>query len=513
MKRFSKLIFGLVFIFLTSFAFAQDENAPPDEISEFENFDTMFSEDSTADQSSNFQVNVGGDLNTGGKIFFNDFKTFKDMRASSLLWGKLHVEAVAPITKAYFGIKINDMVLPFNFYNKPKLYPTNPQIPRFIDEAYVQANFGAVSFGGGLKKLTWGKADAFSVLDVVNAQDFSDPTISDMQDLKLARPMLYLSAYLPMEMKLELAFLPIFEGNQFALTGRWASKQASVMQKRLFEDLAKDPDMLSILALMTPTVQAELTNLSERSTGLMPEIDSAKLKYAQAGLRYTATVNGYHDVGLQYYYGFLPNPALQFNKTEFANMVKVLNSAPSDMAKIEMHAKKAFALDYSAYHQIGIDYALAFGPLNFRAEFAANITNDLKGTKPNVYNPSLAWHLGFDYTTPFGLSFNFGVSENIKLMHKKIGTELYDLEKGSNATDTKLMLLLSQPFLRNSLNLNLRTVMAVETVDFFVVPSIDWTFGTLQLNLATGFFFGKKNGVFSQYKDNNYLSVSISYGF
>lgn len=516
-KRFvSILVFALALC-----AFAEDENSLGD-------FDP-FGDSATDDQTSNFSIALGGSLNAGGKFFFNDFKTFSDTRASSLIFGDLHVKATAPLTEAYFGVKINDMVLPFHFGGKPELYPREPQIPRWIDEAYVQASIDPVVFGGGIKKLTWGKADAFSVLDVINPQDLSDLTVSDIQKTKIARPMLYLSAYLPKEMKLDFVFLPIFEGNTFALSGRWKSNQFEKMQTNLFKEAGTD---IVTRYMMAGKSQMEAMNnmmqfYEKMNNGTLPiannfptEIDSAKLKYAQAGIRYTATIAGMHDVGFQYFYGRLPNPALTVDGDALFAMIDAGKEAdqttPAGQQKLMQAmkaAQKAFTMDYNPYHQIGIDYALALGPINVRTEFAANITYDLKGDKPNVYNPSLAWNAGIDYTTPIGLSINVCASENIKLMHNKIGTKLYDIEKGSKVTDTKIMLLLSKPLLRDSMNLKLRTVMAAETLDFFMVPSFDWTFGTFFLNIEAGFFFGKKDGTFSQFKDNNYIGLSIGYTF
>lgn len=492
-------------IFCTLFMFAQEDINDDT----FDNFGE-FNNTELKDQNDNFSVLVGGEVYAGGNFFLNDFKTFQDTRASSLFWGKLHVEAKAPLTQAYFGIKLNDMVLPFNFKNKPELYPYTPQIPRFIDEGYIEASIGPVTFGGGLKKITWGKADAFSVLDVINPQDLSTPTISDMQDLKLARPMLYISGYLPKEMKLEAVFLPVFEGHTFATSGRWKPMQFETTGEGIAADIQKDTNVLAKVSAMAQINPGEVTkfkaasaHLAENFTEPLP-FDSAKLKYSQAGVRYTVTVNGYHDLGFQYYYGFLPNPAFSFDTT------KVGGTTAEALLK---SFAGAFTMDYNPYHQVGFDYALAWGPLNFRLELAGNITEDLKGTKPDVYNPSLAWNVGLDYTTPIGLSLNLCAAENIKLMHKKIGTELYDVEKGSKPTDTKIMLLLSQPLLRDSINIKLRTIMACETIDFMMIPSLDWTFGTLRLDVQAGFFFGKKGGTFTQYKDNNYLGMSISYAF
>jgi hypothetical protein len=43
-----------------------------------------------------------------------------------------------------------------------------------------------------------------------------------------------------------------------------------------------------------------------------------------------------------------------------------------------------FDMAYTRYHQIGVDYARVIAGFNFRGEFAANITEDLKGDDGGV---------------------------------------------------------------------------------------------------------------------------------
>ncbi|MDR2110849.1 MAG: hypothetical protein LBP32_06025, partial [Spirochaetaceae bacterium] len=77
--------------------------------------------------------------------------------------------------------------------------------------------------------------------------------------------------------KLEGVFVPNFEPVRFAESGRWASKD------------------LELLRLFPP------------ANVIRP--DTSTLAYAQAGLRFTTTIGGAADIGFQYYYGRLTNPA------------------------------------------------------------------------------------------------------------------------------------------------------------------------------------------------------------
>ncbi|MDR2795781.1 MAG: hypothetical protein LBB47_03605, partial [Spirochaetaceae bacterium] len=83
---------------------------------------------------------------------------------------------------------------------KLKLYPDmNPvSVADVIDEGYVRLYFGNVDIEGGYRKLTWGKADSFGPLDVVNPIDSSKVFTemadnTDLMGVKITRPMLHVS--------------------------------------------------------------------------------------------------------------------------------------------------------------------------------------------------------------------------------------------------------------------------------------------------------------------------------
>jgi hypothetical protein len=69
--------------------------------------------------------------------------------------------------------------------------------PVCVDEAYIRGYFGNLDVEGGLRKLTWGKADSMGPLDVVNPLDFSDlSNLSDLMNIKIARPLVHTSLLL-----------------------------------------------------------------------------------------------------------------------------------------------------------------------------------------------------------------------------------------------------------------------------------------------------------------------------
>ena len=491
MLQMKKIVFCCCMFFFSQFTIAQDLGS----------FDPFGDSSSDMAETSGFGIDFGGSVKLGTPIFFTDFKDFSNIRGSSLISANFHLNAYSPVCEVYASVHLDDTTLPFNFTSIPKLTPTKLQVPRFIDEIYLQGSFGPVIVGGGIKKMTWGRADSFSILDIINPKDFSDITITDNQKLKKARPLLFLSAYLPMDMKLEFVFLPIFEGNTYAITSRSATDLVDNMVQGLFSAAESDTSITSA------GVKKSIDDFKDGLFSLSPniDIDSGRLRYAQAGMRYTAIFDGYHDVGLQYYYGFLPTPGIRYNKNQFVNEMDAY-SMPDSITDEQI--QKFFTFDYTPVHQIGFDYGLAFGPVSIRTELAALITHDIKGTDPSMYNPSIAWNFGIDYTTPIGLMINVCVAEDIMLLWKNAQKDPYDMQYGKKMTDTHIMLLLTQTLLRGAVTLNMRSTMHVERLDFTLAPSFEFMYGSLIIGVETGFFFGKNGGA-----NKNYITASFSYNF
>jgi hypothetical protein len=262
--------------------------------------------------------------------------------------------------------------------------------PMYVDEAYVRAYFGNFDVEGGLRKLTWGKVDSMGPLDVINPADMSDLSgMSDSLSLKIARPLVHVSLRFGQFSKVEGVFVPNFEPGRFAASGRWAAL----------------PQMAALSSLKQP--------------------DATTLDYAQAGLRYTTSIGGAADIGAQYYYGRLATLA-----------VTITSMSPL-----------TGSIAYNPYHQIGVDYAQVLLDFNIRAEFAANITEDIDGDNDTVYNPSLAWSLGFDRDLFWGINLNAQCNETIRLLDSEISSP-GDIEADSDLTSTRITAALTKKFLK-----------------------------------------------------------------
>ena len=423
-----------------------------------------FGFDSEAESDSAFSIDIGGKLSLGGSFYFNDFKTFKDVQPGSLVEGKLHVHATAPMTEAYFGVKLNGKTLAPLLGKTQTVFPEQPQIAPWIDEAYLKMLFGQVVIAGGVQKINWGRAENLSVLDIVNPRDKTDLTLLYApQEMKIARPLISATVYLPYDLKLEGVYLPVFEGNRIVTgkTDRWYSQQ--------FDRIVQtDP------SFFTRAIDTVKTNT---------------LAYSQGGGRLTAAAGGKHDFGIQYFYGRLPELAFKtLSPTTFTGL-------------------------YNPYHHIGIDYGVGLGPVSLSAELAANITSDLSGNNPSIYNPSLVWNAGAAYSAPLGFSVSLTAMENIRLHHNRSVAQINDVEYGKKPTDTKLAFSVSQTLLRNSLEWKLGAIVGLEDADFCIMPGIHWQLATLLIDCNVGIFGGKKTGNFGQFSRNSFIRLTLAYEF
>jgi hypothetical protein len=334
--------------------------------------------------------------------------------------------------------------------------------PVVLDEAYLSVFFGALTVEAGLRKLTWGKADSEGPLDVINPVDYSDLSELKAGDpLKIARPLVHAAFRFGDYSKIEAVFVPWFQGHTFADNGRWEPAQMKALK--------------------------EIPSKTEP--------DTADLSYYQAGARFSTTV--FHsDIGIQYYAGFLPRPAYSIETV-----------APQIPLPTEI------ILMYNRYHQIGLDYAVETAGFNIRAEAAVNITADLSGDDPSIYNPHLLWSLGFDRKLPAEINLNLQCNEKIRLHDDRVGEKLFDIEEDAPLTSTRVTAELSRAFFRDTLRLSAAAIWGLEDKDALLLPSVTFVQGDAELELSAGFFLGGCDGELGQYRDNNFVKAGITYAF
>jgi hypothetical protein len=434
-------------------------------------------------------VSVGGEVSASAVGYGDDFTGGADaVRLGNLFSGKLNFTAETARAKGVINLKIDAAKPPQAFLD-------------VFDEVYVSAYFGKFNIEGGLRKLTWGKADSLGPLDVINPLDYSDMTdLSDMMKLKIARPLVHASLRLGQFSKLEGVFVPHFEPLRFATEGRWTPAQ---MKQDAMTNMIK-----GYLGNFVPNADSVTFTSAVKQT--YP--DTQTLEYAQAGARFTTTV-GPADFGVQYYYGRLTRPALTGLNLDLAALTAGMQSGTIDLSHIQVD------YGYNPYHQIGVDYAQVIAGFNLRAELAANLTSDFDGNDRAVYNPALAWSVGFDRNLWRGLNLNLQCNGALRLAYDGISGALDmanpapDTEADADRTSTQVTCILSKTFLRDELEARVAVIWEPEARDFLVMPSLVWTKDAAAVELSGGIFGGDEDGQFGQFRGNSFVKAALTYTF
>lgn len=411
------------------------------------------------ENSSAFHCTVGGELSIGGAFFFDELQNPVKISPGSPIGTNLHLHSAAPFTEAYIGVCLDNRTLALDKTVSGAILPTASRIPMWIDEAYLKLLFDSVVFSGGIQKIAWGRAEFLSILDKVNPLDKTRLPTWNRQAVKIAQPLFSAVVYLPENIKCEALFLPVFEGHRIFLN--------SYLQ---------DPHIRSVSRRYANGQQISVEPAATNT-----------LAYAQGGGRCSFTVFDTHDVGVQYFYGFLP-----------------------DAAFIKQGSR--FIPHYNPYHHVGIDYGTVLGSVNVWAEAGIAVTNDIRGSETAVYNPFFEWNSGFSYNAPYGFLLNITAAQRIILHHKHIVSP-FDVEYGRNPTETTLRAGLSQSVLRGAMEWRLCGFFNIEDASFYMMPEIQWLFASFMVDCTVGIFGGKKTDENPEPFRNSFVRLSIVYSF
>jgi hypothetical protein len=464
--------------------------------------------------STGLTVKMGGEIAVEMTPYVHDFKE-KDNGQTISFWdmvsGNLNFTLSGSNVEAYTSFNLNADSISELWDASPDLSSAS-YTPLIIDEAFLRAYIGPVNVEAGLRKLTWGKADSLGPLDVTNPLDYTDlRNISDINSIKIARPMLHLTWNTGDFSKLQAVFIPNFAGHRFAREGRWASSQYSSMADivpvglidRASEIFQVPPELIQSM------IPQDTFNFSDFSFSFP---DTSTLNYFQTGLRYTTTI-GPADIGAQYYYGNLFLPDFTINGVDVF-LTDMYNQFTAGGPLVINPGLLNPQIKYNRYHQIGIDYAQVVFGFNLRAEFAVHLTEDLDGDDGSVRNPFIGWSLGFDRDLPLGIYANIQCNETIRLFDDKVGKNpIMDAEAGTDMTSTRITAQFSKKYLRDNLESKVTVIWDIEKSDCYIIPAVVWTMGGLTTELSAGIFAGKEDGELGQYWENSFIRVGLKYSF
>ena len=344
-----------------------------------------------------------------------------------------------------------------------------------IDELSVTSFFGAGRLTAGLTRIEWGSGDGLHAIDVLNPIDQTNGPVADYLSSRRAEAMLDLNLYLGSSGNLELVYKPFFHPTEVAMSGRW---------------MVVDPATIPGFSSITP-------------------VDVRTLMYSQGAARLSGSL-GPADLGVMYYYGFMPEPGYEFTTT-------FLGGDPMDPANYLTTAE----LVYTRAQLFGGDVAAALGPFTVRAEAGYWLSEDTDGTAPERYNSRLVYLGGFDVSIPGTTAF---VSAQVQGSWTVNATDLdatdVDRFRLYEDFDTSHLIVaaVEAPFARDTMNIRIAGMYAPEAGGFIVMPEYSWTIADgVELSLSGKVIGGKElgsaNSPYYAWRDNDSVSVSVSYQF
>ena len=89
-----------------------------------------------------------------------------------------------------------------------------------------------------------------------------------------------------------------------------------------------------------------------------------------------------------------------------------------------------------------------------------------------------------------------------------------DYDAKQRHTNNKIILRLSDSFLYEKLNLELRFLWGIERADFILFPSVRYNVSPeLEFALSGMYITGKEDSEFSYWQDNSFVQLGVKYTF
>lgn len=261
----------------------------------------------------------------------------------------------------------------------------------YFNEAYGQMTKGDFEFRAGKQVVTWGQADTIRPTDIWRRRDYSD-FFKDTEEGILGLRADYTGLG---NVTIQGVFVPYFVPDIFPF-GEKSNRffHAENVYGGIMSGVEDDP--------LTPfDERAAMQSLLDQSQGFRvndgPNLPDS-LRRSEGGVRISGSSDGW-DWAVSYATFFTRVP------TSFTVIPPyTANPPPAPPYNPPLPANPLFdnpyvdmTLRYERLHMWGVDFVKLFGKLGIRTEAAYFLTEDRKGTNPNIDDPYIKVTTGFDY--------------------------------------------------------------------------------------------------------------------
>ncbi|MCQ9207632.1 MAG: hypothetical protein NG740_07120 [Omnitrophica bacterium] len=366
-----------------------------------------------------------------------------------------------------------------------------------LQEAYIEAKRSGLRVRLGRQDITWGKLDDFTLLDIVNPQDYTESLLIDKQTRKIPVLMAKIDYFAGNGQYVETFFAPWFKPNKIDFFGSdWA----------IFSYLKEDTEKGNYTQAIKDMVDGIRIEDGD-------ELDNSLANF-ETGVRFGGRSRDY-DYSFYYMYIHERVPTLN-NDSGLSDTIRELLYNPSAAALTALAAAGPTTDDlklnanYNRMHVLGGDFETTIGELGVRGEIGlflspGYLTNDFSLTERSTMSVGI----GIDHITADDLYLNFQFIEDIILNYEG----LYGAEQFGH----QLVGTVSKEFLRGKLVPAFYFGYNFSYKDYFMNPKISYTFsgpaGAFILTAGAFFFEGKPNTVLGRYDKNDLFYTEAEYKF
>lgn len=335
-----------------------------------------------------------------------------------------------------------------------------------LREFYLEADWGESYLTLGKQQVVWGKADGLKVLDVVNPQSFREFILEDFDDSRI--PLWMVNLERPFG-DWDAQFIWIPDQTYHALPERDATYAFSSPR---------------LVPSAPPGVTVDVRDV-ERPNRFIADSD--------AGIRLSTFWNGW-DITLNYLYQYNNFPVL-FQRLEL--------SETGPVAVIEPR--------YERTHMLGGTFSNAFGDWVVRGELGYFtdrffLTDDAADSDGIVTSPELSYVLGLDWT---GIADTFVSAQLFQ-------SWVTDAPDGlvRDALDTNLTFLTRRDYLNDTLQAEMLWLINTNDGDGLIRPKLTYEWqDNLKTWVGADIFYGERDGLFGQFRDNDRIVIGVELGF
>ena len=331
-----------------------------------------------------------------------------------------------------------------------------------LREAYFDTEIGSTFLRVGKQQVVWGQADGLKVLDVLNPQSFREFILDDFEDSRI--PLWTVNAEIPVgDAFLQLVWIP----------------------DKTYDDI---PEPGATFAFTSPLIVPQLPAGVPVTIAPLDRPDDF-LGDSDVGAKLSAFLGGW-DLSLNYAYHYFDRPVVRREITGAGILVRQ---------------------SYERTHLLGGTFSNVFGDVTLRGEtgFSSDrffLTNDTADADGVIRSGELSYVLGLDYQGWRDWFISAQIFQSI----------VTDPAPGlvRDEVDTTATLLVRRDFMNETLTAEALLIQSLNEGDGVLQASLVYEWRTnVRLKIGADVFYGKSQGLFGQFDENDRVSMAIEFGF